>query len=260
MEQFAHTQDIAPVGGAFAITVDGQSIYSLTTTTGQKKGIAAIPADRPLPDDYRDDFDRYPDGATPRYFSDIAGVFAVARRGDGRGHVLRQVITHKGIEWARNRDPLTVMGDQNWHAYSWLVARGSWLAAFSSFELRAASLLLLLGHLSAIPWNTEPITGYWLNVADSGRWELHGGKTILARGVVPFSADTWHALKLAFAGATVTAQIDGRMVAHLQDGTSGSGLVGLGSGWHGAEFHNFRVRRGPPPDPAQRKAAAASCQ
>ena len=66
--------------GAFALEVEPEAIYSLTTTDGQQKGAATIPPARPMPLPYKEDFESYAVGATPKYLSDFFGAFEVAPR------------------------------------------------------------------------------------------------------------------------------------------------------------------------------------
>ena len=78
-----------------AFTVALQSVYSLTTTTGQHKGKKVAPIALGLP---RENFFLLCPAAR-RYLRDFAGVFEVVRRDDGQGNALRQVVEHKGVEW-----------------------------------------------------------------------------------------------------------------------------------------------------------------
>ncbi len=63
---FEHVADIKPEGGSFEYIFDPDSLYSLTTTTGQGKGVAQPPAAKPFPFPYADDFDETPLKHTPK--------------------------------------------------------------------------------------------------------------------------------------------------------------------------------------------------
>jgi len=64
----------------------------------------------------------------------------------------------------------------------------------------------------------------------------------LANGTAELSG--WTQLELTLAGKTVSAAIDGKTVARVEDGTFADGLAGLGSGWHAGWFSSFAVRGG----------------
>lgn len=82
-EQFARQPDIQPAGGTFTITVEPDSIYSISTTRGQQKGsFPEVPPAKPFPFPYHENFDHYSDpkswGYLPHYTADICGVFELA--------------------------------------------------------------------------------------------------------------------------------------------------------------------------------------
>ena len=155
------------------LTVDAQSVYSLTTTTGQRKGGASPPPPASFPLQYKEDFAGYAIGSTPKYWSDFAGVFEVVKRSDGKGHALRQVIDKKGIEWRPNPFPVSFCGDLNWDDYT----------------ISADALIEQSGFVSLFGRVSSEDKLYWLKVADSGDWELlaaqdetQGRQSALLRG------------------------------------------------------------------------------
>ncbi len=249
--QFQHIADITPHDGEFTLTADGQSIYSLTTTTGQHKGATRIPPDHSLPNPYRDDFSSYPVGGMARYFTDQSGVFEVVKRSNGNGNALRQIMTHHGIEWMGEFDPYTIMGDVNWQDYDVSV----------DAKIEKAGHVALFGHFMQAHWNGQTPSAVWLTVTDSGKWELHSGKSIIASGDIPYSANTWHRLRLSFKGTHVIANVDDHKLCDVTDSTYSAGLAGFGSGWNNADFTNFEVKYAPIPlNLALNKRAIASSQ
>jgi hypothetical protein len=225
-QHFQARADITPREGAFTITVDEQSVYSLTTITGQRKGGASPPPPASFPLKYDEDFAGYAPGSTPKYWSDYAGVFEVVKRSDGKGNALRQVVEKKGIEWRPNAFPESFCGDRNWDDYT----------------ISADALIEKSGFVSLFGRVAREDMFYWLKVADSGDWELLAARTRLAGGKVPFSADTWHNLKLAFLENKISVVIDGAQVARIEDNRVDHGNFGIGSGWHGAQFANLAIR------------------
>ncbi len=80
--QFVRQAMIDPVNGQFTVTIEPQSIYSISTTGGQQKGsFANVPADRPFPFPYYETFESYTSaqqyGYLPRYTADIDDAFEI---------------------------------------------------------------------------------------------------------------------------------------------------------------------------------------
>ena len=48
-EQFVHLKTVRPAAGRLAITLDPGAIYTLSTTTGQRKGTPPVPPAKPFP-------------------------------------------------------------------------------------------------------------------------------------------------------------------------------------------------------------------
>ena len=78
-------------------------------------------------------------------------------------------------------------------------------------------------------------------MADCGDWELLAARTKLVGGKVPFSADTWHNLRLAFLDNKISVVIDGAPVARIEDNSVDHGNAGIGSGWHRAQVANIAI-------------------
>jgi len=245
-EQFVRIDDIKPVNGAFTITAEPESIYSVTTTSGQQKGVTTPPKDEPLPIAYKDDFESYQVGATARYASEQAGIFEVVKRADGKGQALRQIVQKKGIEWQKNPYPETLLGSGKWGNYTVSV----------DALIEKTGFVSLFGRVGKILQDDNLPSGYWLKVTDSGRWDLavlrwvpRGDKvgkkklvaTNLVAGAVSFPADTWHNLKLQFSGSVIKVMIDGTLAGTVEDKTYTAGMVVVGSGWHGAQFDNLLI-------------------
>ena len=233
-EQFRPLDDIIPVDGTFSVGLDGRSIYSLTTTTGQSKGAAEIPPDRPFPLPYHEDFQGCPPHAMARYFSDQGGAFEVAQRSDGKGQCLRQVMDKEGIRWQfhANPAPETFLGSIAWGDYR----------VASAVRIERSGSVSLFGRVASVPQHAKEPLGYRLRVQHDGHWELRTADKTLATGKVAFSADAWHTLALDFKRRSIRAMINGTQVADVTDGTYAAGLSGVGSGWNRAEFDDFDVR------------------
>jgi len=121
-EQFVQQAGIKPVNGVFSLTLEPDSIYSLSTTTGQQKGsFDKVPVPKPFPFPYYETFDEYSApktwGYLPRYTADIAGAFEITDRPDKKGKCLRQMVPVPPISWAPEWLPYTILGDDQWQDY-----------------------------------------------------------------------------------------------------------------------------------------------
>ncbi len=224
-----------PKDETFACGFAPESIYTLTTTTGQAKGGALPPVRKPFPLPFNDDFESYPPGKTPKYFSDQAGTFEAFRRADGRGQCLRQVLPQPGLRWTAQWQPYTVIGDRNLRNYD--VSADVLIETNGGIAFIMGRLGKLAGFSDALP------RGYWfgLNQA-SAQWELHSASNLLAAGVMNIATNTWHNLRLAMQGPSLHCYVDDALMTNCTDTKYSSGLAGLGCGWHGAQFDNFTLR------------------
>lgn len=102
----------------FSMVVQPQTLYTITSTTGQRKGeYPAPPASAPFPRVWKDDFDDTADESLGVYWADQCGSFQVMPQLiPGHGKALRQrVSAQPGVNsWNGNlQNPLTVLGDSN---------------------------------------------------------------------------------------------------------------------------------------------------
>lgn len=232
--QFVQLEDLKPTNGTYTLTLNPNSIYSITTTTGQRKGsFPASPPQTPFPFPYADDYQRYALNAQAQYHYDYEGAFEIARKTKGEGKCLRQAATKSASGWGGSYLPLTFLGSSDWKDYS----------ASADVFIENAGAVSIHGRIGNIPGdNREDPPGYTFRVQDTGAWELKSFKTVIAKGNAPFSANDWHNLRLNFRGSNLTAFIDERPVCAMEDSTFASGLVGLGSGWNFAQFGNLKIQ------------------
>lgn len=234
-EQFVHVGEITPAGGTFTYTFEPESVYSLTTTIGQSKGGATPPPTGAFPLPFRDDFEVYAPGTTPKYYSDQAGTFEVFARADGKGRDLRQVLLQRGIPWTSEWHPYTLLGDATWSDYE--VSVDALIETNGGFVSVMGRTGKMHGFSEAVP------NGYWLVLNNAkGQWQLYASSNLLAAGVANAATNTWHNLRLAMQGVSLRCYVDGTLVTNLMDSTYTSGMAGIGCGWHGAQFDNFALQ------------------
>ena len=259
-ELFTRQADIKLKGGSFTITLEPNAVYSLSTTTGQQKGVFAdIPASRSFPLPYEDNFDTYQPakcGYLPRYTADIIGAFELTERPEGDGQCLRQAVGSHTLSWAPEWHHYTIIGDSAWQDYE--VSVDVWLNPQD--EAAVMGRICDVGSGYGV-W----AKGYYLKLDDQGRCtlvitrgkldqkELIGDKeqqeAILARKDVEVGGEYvlaeanlmadgqlktgksfalhWHNLKLRFRGDTITGYVDGRQVVQAESDRYPKGMAGL---------------------------------
>ena len=237
---FEHVADIMPVNAAFTYTFGPDSLYSLTTTTGQGKGSAQPPPAAPFPLPYADGFDSTPIGRSPKFLADQDGAFEVHPCAGHTGRCLEQVITTPPIPWGPLPDPFTLAGDASWTNYS-VSADVRFLSAVSA---------AIMGRIDSADvfkdGHAHWPSGYVLCVEPGGAWQLlsaaYGKPTeTLASGTANFERARWHHLTLRFQGKLIVALFDGSQLAAVHDASHTHGMFALGSGWGRTQFDNLRV-------------------
>lgn len=255
-EQFTQQASLHPADGAFTLTLEPNSIYSLSTTTGQQKGsFADVPAEKAFPFPYHETFDEYANpkshGYLPRFTADIAGVFELADRPDHDGQCLRQVVPIPPIAWAPEWMPYSILGDDRWTNYE----------ISADVYLNAGDSAGLMGRVNNVGTGYGCIPkGYFFQVADDGTCRLvairgkpdkkkatgdaeqqallkagkddsEGGEKVLATAsLATLRPNAWHSLTLRFEGPTLTASVDGAQVLSATDALYDHGMAGLMTG------------------------------
>ena len=239
---FEHVADVTPKDGAFTYTFEPESLYSLTTTTGQNKGTAQPPAQKPFPMPYADDFESTPLARAPKYLSDQDGAFEAQPCAGRSGRCLEQVITEKPIPWSPLPDPFTLAGDIGWTDYT--VA-----ADFANLGGGPVTLLGRIDTSDVFSGDKAQYPGaYILSIEPDGAWKLVSAafkKPLdqLAAGKTALTPGTWHHFALAFNGAEITAKLDGAQLATVNDSSHTHGMFAVGTGWNKAQFDNLAVTK-----------------
>lgn len=225
--QFVQQSDITPSGGSFTIAMNGYSIYSLTTTTGQVKGSKTIPSDAPFPFPYQESFESYTGGATPRYYSDQKGTFEVYDSGSGK--CLKQVVPQQGYMWVYMQGvlkPYTVFGNQGWTNYS--------LSADVYIDGGDVELGGRYGDQNNLSYR-------WI-LSKTGGWKLNYQSTTLNSGTISgFNGSVWHNMKVVFDGTNIKGYIDGQLLANVTNSSRAAGMAYLASTYNYNCFDNVDV-------------------
>lgn len=225
--QFIRQADITPSNGSFTMTIEPNSIYSVSTTTGQQKGSFTIPASKALALPYCENYDHYTDpkkwGYMPYYGIDMTGVFEITPRPDGTGKCLRQIQGQKANTWGGEWTPLHALGDANWTDYE--------VSADISFDT-TYGWAGVMGRLNSASFGTD--RGYYLRLTRAGQWGLfvtsgNNAGTSLASGTVVLSGQ-WHNVKIRFQGSAITGFINNTQVCSITNTSYNRGMAGLVTG------------------------------
>lgn len=252
-EQFVRLEDITPKGGWLTFTLEPNSVYSFSTTTGQQKGsFDDIPAQRPFPIPYEDNFDGYAQpeqwGYLPHYLADIIGVFSLTPAPGREGSCIQQVVGSHTLSWAPEWHHYTIIGDANWQDYE--VSADVWLNPQD--EAAVMGRICDVGSGYGV-W----AKGYYLKINEHGLCHLYitrgklnqkeligdkeqqaiilarkdvevGGEYVLDSAQVEgIAACQWHNLRLRFEGDEITGFVDGRQVVRATNDRYGHGMAGL---------------------------------
>ncbi len=252
-EQFQHVGFLTIENGTIEIDLAPDSVYSLSTTTGQRKGgFADVPDSAPFPFPYRDTFD-YGDpqarGRLPRFTADIAGAFELTPSPDGAGTCLRQVVPAPTLSWAPDWRPYTIIGDAAWTDYEVgvdvLLEAGQRAALMGRvnhvgtgygfipkcylFELAADGTCRLV----SVDGKEDPAE----LVGDAEQRALitaadhrAGGEQLIAEATAAANPGRWQRLTLRFSGARITTLLDGEPLLGTVHTTHTAGMAGLLAG------------------------------
>jgi galactosylceramidase len=221
----------------FEVDIDPESIYTISTTTGQQKGSVKMqmpPAPFPIP--YKEDFSAVPVRKNPRFFADIEGAFEVAADPVTKNKFLCQQITDPPINWTysggfKPLGPLTELGDVAWKDYALSV----------DVQIPGKGYAQIIARTGNLREYTE---GYVLKLYHNGYWELLlNSHLILAAGQIGMKAGAWHQLELKCVGDSIEAQIDGQLLAGVRNNLVKSGMASLGSSWDRVKFDNLSIQK-----------------
>lgn len=245
---FIRQPDARPRNGRLILRLPPHAIYSITTTSGQRKGsFADISQAAPFPFPYRTQLAKADIAGVPRYFSDQEGAFDIVKPAWSPRPVLAQVISGKQIPWSYQHRPFTIVGSPHWRNYTTSCA----------VRLDGTGSAGIISRIDAIGWHFRQKNGVRLMVRADGVWKLTAyeetgkGKHVtlhilkLAGGRVQPLGTRWHKLDLTCQGMKIIARLDGRRLAdvpvHGINRFSMHGMAGLATGWNRAWFKNFSV-------------------
>jgi hypothetical protein len=239
---FERVATLHPVNGVFSYTFDPDSLYSLTTTTGQGKGTAEPPPAGAFPLPYQESFEETELGHTPRYLSDQDGAFEVHPCNGRPGKCLEQMISTKPVPWGPLPDPFTMAGDSIWTDYR----------VATDVRYLSSSPVTLIGRIdSADVFQDDKArwpSGYVFSVKPDGSWQLLSSEfkkpaVVLGSGSVNLDRSIWHHLELRFQDKRVEARVDEETLISVEDSSHTHGMFAIGTEWEHAQFDNVAITR-----------------
>ena len=250
---FIRQPDITPAGGKFTLTIKPGYVYSLTTTTGQGKGTATSPPAAGLTLPYHNDLATGINGQ-PHMLAAQDGSFELApcHAPNGSTTCTEQTTPARPVLWAQDsgRHPYAIIG-RNWPNYTLSV----------DAMIPQPGSVGLIGRYHAVSASHGTFNAYVFTVNTDSTYTLtinHGGAaadttsgqrqltpphhTVLAHGPAAFTPGTWHQLSLTVSGTTVTASLDGQVLASITDSTLTKGIPGITTGgWYPAYYSHLTV-------------------
>jgi galactosylceramidase len=253
--QFAQQAGIKPRHGSFTIALEPNSIYSISTTTGQRKGsFANVPAAKEFPFPYYETFDEYAVprqwGCLPHYTADIDGIFEIADRPDKTGKCLRQVLDRKPQSWAPEWMPYTIIGDEHWQDYEVsadvCLDNGGWAGVMGrvnyvgdgygcvpkGYYLRLAAdgscaLVTISGKAGKVELGDKEHQARLRAAGNSGD---KGENQTVTGAAANVAGNQWHNVKLQFSGDRIAGFVDGAQVLSMTNNLYSHGMAGLITG------------------------------
>jgi len=237
LQQFIQQPSITPTNGAFTIDLSANSIYTLSTTTGQQKGAKTIPPSGDLnfpststpifPFPYSENYEGYPSGSCmPRYHSDQHGTFEVYYAPDGR-KCLRQIVTGSENTWDR---PVTVIGNNAWTNYD-----------------VSADVFVDSGEVGVGGRYMEYRQWCGIDLSKDGNWRLHdpsgalGGTQLKSGTISGFNGNVWHNLRVSFNGTSIEGFVDNVKVGSATQTAKASGAACLSSTYNRNMLDNLYI-------------------
>jgi len=232
---FELVQTFTPENGQFTLELDMDSVFTVSTLTGQRKGwYPPPPPAYAFPDTYSDNFEGYAIGQEANYFMDQTGVWEIYQGSSSL--VMRQQVLISPIVWCgESNRPISLFGD-----YSESDAN---LTIDALIETTGSVTVGLRAQGGGCGDNYD-FGGYFFSVDQSGNWNLSSGNTILQQGQTSFSADKWYTLTINTNGSLISGYINGAQVVSVNDTKYQNGFSAIGTGWNYAQFDNVILTRG----------------
>ncbi|XP_069049074.1 galactocerebrosidase isoform X1 [Lepisosteus oculatus] len=230
--------------GSFALKLDVDEVYTLTTlNTGKKGSYPEPPGSSPFPKHYKDGFKvRNPSFTEAPNFADQTGVFEYfINMSDPGDHVftLRQVVTQRPITWAADADQtISVIGDHTWQNMS--------VTCDIYIEKPNTGGVFIAGRVDKGGQSVRNAEGIFFWAFANGTYRVTNdlrGQVVLASGMSGTRAGVWHTLTLNIEGERAWGMLNGYPLwKNVTILGPEKGWAAIGTlGFEFAQFDNFSV-------------------
>jgi hypothetical protein len=131
---------------------------------------------------------------------------------------------------------MTLLGEMGWQDQTVTVK-----TRLPSITMDTNGFVAVLARLGKQKQRCKSWNGYAWRLYADGSWELRARENKLAQGKVAVPGDAWHELCLSVKGRSLTGSVDGKVLCEIEDSSCSAGMVGLGSGWHQAQFDDLAI-------------------
>jgi len=231
---FEQIKTITPTNGQFTLDLDLDSVVTISTTTGQKKGQHPTPPPSSrFPSEHSDNFESYPTYSEASYFDDQTGSFEI-QQGLGGSKVMRQMVLEKTIQWCtESEQPISVVGpftSSHMTASVSVFIEDKGAQAALGVKVQGGGCGNLYGE------------GYFLRMDSSGKWNITGAHSaVLKSGQASIVPNKWTVLTLAATPTAVCAYINGAYLGCVDGSAFVDGFAAIGSSWNHVQFDNFEL-------------------
>jgi galactosylceramidase len=234
-------------GRTVPVLVQKDSIVTISTVIGAHRGSFTpipIPPSAPFPLPFAEDFESRTPGSFARFFADNGGTFEITKDPTSRsnGQVLQQMVTRqaKNNLWTSNVLPITIFGGLNWTDVTVTVT--VYLSEQAATD--ADAVVGVCQRAQGGHGGGAGLGGLCLQLFSNDTWAIgdRAGHSLKRGAIKGKVAGKWRVLSFAVLGGSVTAGIDGAVVASGLAAGMGNGRVALVSGFHTAFFDNVTVQ------------------
>ena len=238
LEYFMQQPALTAINGEIRLMADDRSVYTLTTTEGQIKGVSDSPDPGLYPLPYNENFEGCKQGSTVKYLCDQSGAFEVEN--ENIGNYLKQQVNRPGIDWASGKAAFTIIGDMNWKNITVEADISFSECRDDSDDFASVITRNFQGSVWKCFFTPHPI-GYNLILHKDGRWELTTGERTLTSGSVIIDKNKWTNLSITCNKDNIVSRINGKVVGEVKDNTYTQGLTGLGCTYSPVRFDNLEI-------------------